>query len=67
MGHTQPVGLLRTSDQPVAQAATYMTLTKNQSMNIHALCEIRTRDPNSRSATDLRLRPHRYHVHESGT
>jgi hypothetical protein len=48
--HTHTVGLLWTSDQPVVEAATYMTKT--------ALSVMRTRDPTNRVAAVLRLRLH---------
>jgi len=38
------VGILYTSDQPVAQAATFTTQNKTQEKNIHAISEIRTCD-----------------------
>ena len=41
---------------PVAEAVAY----KTQEKNIHALSEIRTRDPRKRAAADLSVRPH-YH------
>jgi hypothetical protein len=56
---THTVGLLWTSDQPVAEASTY-TVQHNietQETNIHALSGIRTRDPSNQAAADLRLRP----------
>jgi hypothetical protein len=56
LDHTQlthTVGLLWTSDQPVA--STYTGQHKRQ--NIHALSGIRIRDPSNRAAADLCLRP----------
>ena len=50
LDHTHPVGLLWTSDQLVAEAATYTTHNKHKIRNIHALSEIRTRDPSSQAA-----------------
>jgi hypothetical protein len=54
---THAVELLRTSDKPVAEAATHTTHNK-QDTNIHAVSIIRTRDPRKRAATDVQLRPH---------
>jgi hypothetical protein len=48
--------LLWTSDQSVAEAATYTTQTEE--MNIHALSGIRTSDPSNRAAAHVCLRPH---------
>jgi hypothetical protein len=56
------VGLLGTSDQPVAEASTY-TGQHNieiQETNIHAPSGIRTRDHSNQAAADLRLRPPGY-------
>jgi hypothetical protein len=53
---THPVGLLWTSDELVAQAASY-TLQQTQETNIHTIIVIRTRDPSNKAAADLRLRP----------
>jgi hypothetical protein len=53
------VGFLWTSDQPVAETST-CTGQHNigtQETNIHALSEIRTREPINQAAADLRLRP----------
>jgi hypothetical protein len=47
------------SDQPVAEAAT-CTTQQTQETSIHALIGIRTRDPSSQTAADLRLRPHKH-------
>jgi hypothetical protein len=47
------VGLLWTSDQPDAEASTYTT-------NIHTISRIRTLNPNSKGAADLRLGQHRH-------
>jgi hypothetical protein len=44
-----------TSDQPVAQAATYTT-QQTQETNIHALSRICTHDSSNKAATDLHLR-----------
>jgi hypothetical protein len=54
--HTHPVGL-RTSDQLVAEAATYAE-HKTQQMNIHALSGIQTNDSSNQVAADLCHRPH---------
>ena len=59
--HTQPVGLLCTSDQPVAVIATYTTHTTDWETNIHALGGIRTLNPSKRASSDRRLRPHGHH------
>ena len=55
--HTHPVGLLRTSDQLVAQAATYTRQNKHKRRTSHATIVIRTHDPSNKAAADLRLRP----------
>jgi hypothetical protein len=59
---THTVGLLWTSDQPVAEASTYTGQhnIETQETNIHALSGIRTRDPSNQAAADLRLRPRGY-------
>jgi hypothetical protein len=59
---THTVGLLWTSDQPVAKASTYTGQhnIETQETNIHALTGIRTRDPSNQAAADLRLRPRGY-------
>jgi hypothetical protein len=57
--HTHPVGILWTSDQLVAEAATYTT-QQTQETNFHALSGIRTRDPSNRAAADVRCIPHGY-------
>jgi hypothetical protein len=56
------VGLLWTSDQPVAETSTYTGQHNvyTQETNIHATIEIRTRDPSNQPAADLRLRPCRH-------
>jgi hypothetical protein len=52
--HTpQSVGLLWTSDQPVAETSTWQH-KHSQETNIHVPGEIRTHDPSKRSAADLR-------------
>jgi hypothetical protein len=53
------VGLLWTSDQPVAEASTYTEQhnIETQETNIRAFSGIRTRDPSNQAAVDLRLRP----------
>jgi hypothetical protein len=53
--HSRPVGLLRTSDQLVAEAD---TTQQTQEKNIQAFSGIRTRNPSNQAAADLRLRPH---------
>jgi len=53
---TQPVGLLWTSDQLVAEAA--ICTTQSQETNFHALSGILTGDPSNQAASDLRLRKH---------
>jgi hypothetical protein len=51
------VGLLWTSDQPIAEASTYTGQQYiNKKTNIHAPSGIRTRDPNNQAAADLWLR-----------
>jgi hypothetical protein len=50
------VGLLWTSDQPVAEASTYTEHHIN-TRDKHAQSWIRTRDPSNQAAADLRLRP----------
>jgi hypothetical protein len=57
--HRHTVGLLWTSDQPVAETSTYTGQhnIETQETNIHAPSVIRTRDPSNRAAADLRLRP----------
>jgi hypothetical protein len=59
---THTVGLLWTSDQPVAEASTYTGHhnIETQETNIHALSGIRTRDPSNEAAADLRLRRRGY-------
>jgi hypothetical protein len=52
-----PVGFLWSSDQLVAEAATYTT-QQTQETNFRALSGIRNRDPNNQAAEDLRLRTH---------
>jgi hypothetical protein len=54
---THTVGLLWTSDQPVAEASSYtgQNNIETQETNIHALSGIRTRDPSNQAAADLRL------------
>jgi len=56
--HTHPVGLLRTSDQLVAEAATYATHNKHKTQHIDDLNGIRTRNISIQETTDLRHRPH---------
>jgi hypothetical protein len=51
--HTHPIGLLLTSDQLIAEVATYTTQNKHKER-----CGIRTRDTSNQKAADLRLRPH---------
>jgi hypothetical protein len=53
------VGLLWTSDQPVAETSTYTGQhnIETQQINIHAPSGIRKRDPSKQAAADLRLRP----------
>jgi hypothetical protein len=58
LDHTHPVGLLYMSDWPLTQASTYTTHEK-QGTNIHTFTEIRTSNPSSQVAADLRLpKPH---------
>jgi hypothetical protein len=47
---TQPVGLIWTSDQPVAEAA-----EQEQDTNIHVLSGIQTRDTSNQNASGLPL------------
>jgi len=49
------VGILWTSDQPVAETSTWQHTTRTEDR--HALSGIRTRSPSKRAAADLRLRP----------
>jgi hypothetical protein len=53
------VGLLWTSDQPVAEASTYTGQHNiyTQETNIHATSGIRIRDPSNEATANLRLRP----------
>jgi hypothetical protein len=53
------VGLLWTSDQPVAKPLPTQdnTTYKQKETNIHVPSGIRTRDPSNQAAADLRLRP----------
>jgi hypothetical protein len=51
----QAVGLLWTSNQPVAETSTWQHTT--HTTNIHAPGRIRTHDRSRRAAVDLRLRP----------
>ena len=55
--HTHPVGLLWTSDQLVAQAATFTT-QQTQGTDIHASGGFRTDYPKNPAAKDLRIKPH---------
>jgi hypothetical protein len=57
--YRRAVGLLWTSDQPVAEASTYTEIhnIETQETNIHAPSGIRTRDPSNRAAADLRITP----------
>jgi hypothetical protein len=59
---THAVGLLWTSDQPVAEASTYTGQhnIETQETNMHALSGIRARDPSNQAAADLRLWPRGY-------
>jgi hypothetical protein len=50
--YTHPAGFLWTSDQIVAEAATYTKHNKHKD-----LCEIRTRESSSHAASDLNLTP----------
>jgi hypothetical protein len=54
------VGLLWTSDQPVAEASTYTGQhnIKRQETNIYGLRGIQTRDNSNQAAADLRPRGH---------
>ena len=60
LDHTQrqplSVGLLWTSDQPVAETTTWQHTTLKET-DIHAPGGIRTHNPSRRAAADLRLRP----------
>jgi hypothetical protein len=53
--NTHPVGILRTSYQLVAEAATY---TDNKRDERYALGGIRNRDPSNQAASDLSFWPH---------
>jgi hypothetical protein len=61
MTHTyrHTVGILWTSDHPVAETSAYTGQhnIKTQQTNINAPSVIRTRDPSNQASTDLRLRP----------
>jgi hypothetical protein len=50
--HTRAAELLWSSDQPVAEAATY-TARNKQETNIHALSGILTRDPSNQATAGL--------------
>jgi len=52
--HTHLVGLLCTSDQLVAVAATCTTYNKHKETKIHVLSAIRNRVPSNHAAADLR-------------
>ena len=58
--HSHSVGLLWTSDRPVAEIRTYSNTQHSEETNIHASGGIRTRDPSNRAAVDLCFRPHGY-------
>jgi hypothetical protein len=51
--HARTVGLLCTSDQLAAEAATYPTHNKKKQTNFHALSGVRTRDPPNQATLDL--------------
>ena len=53
----QSVGLLLTSDQPVAETSTWQHTQHSQRTTIHAPGGIRTRNPSKRSVVDTRPRP----------
>ena len=53
--HTDPVGLLRTSDQTIAEAATYKTQNKH---NIRTFMPSAGFEPVIQAAADLHLRTH---------
>ena len=53
----QSIGLLWTSDQPVAETSTWQHTQQSQKTDIHATGGIRTHNLSRRSAVDLRLRP----------
>jgi hypothetical protein len=55
--YTHQVGLLRMSDQLIAETGTYQHTT-NTEINIHAVSRIQTYDSNSWEAEDLCFRPH---------
>jgi len=70
--HTQldtphPVGILRTSDQLVADAAYMDNTQQTQDTNIYSLIGIRTRDPSNRPVANLRLRRHDHSHHNRPT
>jgi len=46
------------SDQLIAEATSFTIRNKQKRRNIHALRGIRTDNPNSEAAADLRLRTH---------
>jgi hypothetical protein len=54
ISHRHPVGLLQTSYQQLAEAATYTT----QETNIYIFIGIRTRDPRNKAAADRHLTSH---------
>jgi hypothetical protein len=53
----QSVGLLWTSDQPLAETSTWQHTQHLQQTTIHAPGGIRTSNPSKRSAVDTHLRP----------
>jgi len=50
--HTQPVGLLWTSNQPAAKSSTF-TIHKNIRQEYNALSGIRKHNPSNQAAADL--------------
>ena len=53
----QSVGLLWTSDQPIAETSTWQHTQHSQWTTIHAPGELRTHNASKRSVVDTRLRP----------
>ena len=52
------VGLLWTSDRPVAGTSTWLYTHNSKATGIHTADDIRTRNPRKRVVVDPRLRPH---------
>jgi hypothetical protein len=64
--HTHTSGRTLLNEKSARRRGLYLRSTQQtQKTNIHALSEIRTRDPNHQAAADLRLRPHKVKVKQS--